>query len=126
MDAATLALHQPETAPFRAAAAEGRFVLPHCRACDRAHWYPRAICPLCGSAEVEWRAASGNGTIYSVSVMRRADPPYALAWVTLAEGPTMLTTLVDCDIDMATIGQAVRVVVRAGADGVAVPLVTPA
>ena len=31
--------------------------------------------------------------------MRRAAEPYAIAYVTLAEGPTMMTNIVDCDLD---------------------------
>ena len=31
--------------------------------------------------------------------MRRAPVPYAIAYVTLAEGPTMMTNIVDCDLD---------------------------
>ena len=76
-----------ETQPFWNAARERRFVVPTCTACGKAHWYPRAICPFCGSDKIEWRAASGRGTIYSYSVMRRAKEPYAIAYVTLAEGP---------------------------------------
>ena len=54
--------------------------------------------------------------------MRRAKEPYAIAYVTLAEGPTMLTNIVDCDLDELRIGQAVAVVFKherrrpAGAD----------
>ena len=51
--------------------------------------------------------ASGNGTIYTFSVMRRAKEPYAIAYVTLAEGPTMMTNIVDCDFDALRIGQPV-------------------
>lgn len=116
----------PESLPFWEAAAKGRFLLPHCQACRRAHWYPRAICPLCGSSDVEWREASGRGTVYSVSVVRRAKPPYALAYVTLDEGPTMMTNIVDCDLDAVAIGQKVKVLFRDRSDGVAVPLFTPA
>ena len=46
----------------------------------------------------DWNVpASGKGKIYSFSVMERANPPYAAAYITLAEGPTMLTNIVDCD-----------------------------
>ena len=31
--------------------------------------------------------------------MRRAPVPYAMAYVTLAEGPRMVTNIVDCDFD---------------------------
>ena len=57
------------------------------------------ICPFCFSDKTEWQQASGNGTIYTYSVMRRAPIPYAIAYVTLAEGPTMMTNIVDCDLD---------------------------
>ena len=63
------------------------------------------IChPLCGSDATEWQPVSGPGTIYSYSVMRRAEVPYAIAYVTLNEGVTMMTNLVDCDFDRLRIG----------------------
>ena len=69
------------------------------RACGKAHWYPRAICPFCASERSNGATASGRGTIYTFSVMRRVKEPYVIAHVTLAEGPTMLTNIVDCDFD---------------------------
>src|SRR5215472_6430412 len=62
----------PETKPFWDAAAQGRLLIKRCTACDEPHWYPRAICPFCGSERTEWMEASGHGTIYSYSVFRRA------------------------------------------------------
>src|SRR6266404_6219829 len=88
----------PETKPFWNAAAQGRLLIKRCTACDEPHWYPRAICPFC-SERTEWMEASGHGTIYSYSVFRRTPIPYAIAYVTLAEGPTMMTNIVDCDLD---------------------------
>ncbi len=98
----------PETQGFWDAAAQGRFLVRKCSTCGKAHWYPRNICPFCSSSDTKWVEASGRGTIYSFSVMRRAPEPYAIAYVTLAEGPTMLTNLVDCDFDSLAIGQEVR------------------
>src|SRR5205807_10131048 len=60
-----------------------------CTACGAVHYYPRTTCPVCFSDKTELQQASGNGTIYTYSVMRRAPIPYAIAYVTLAEGPTM-------------------------------------
>jgi uncharacterized OB-fold protein len=58
--------------------------------------------------------------------MRRAPVPYALAYVTLDEGVTMMTNIVDCDLDAIRIGQSVRVVFKATEDGPPVPMFTPA
>ena len=116
----------PETKPFWEAAAEGRLLLKRCRSCGDVHYYPRAYCPFCGSGETEWQPASGGGTIYSYSVMRRAEVPYAIAYVTLDEGVTMMTNLVDCDLDAIRIGQRVRLVFKPTEGGPPVPAFTPA
>ena len=110
-----------DTKPFWEAAAQGRFLIKRCLACEQAHWYPRALCPFCFSERTEWQPATGGGVIYSYSVMRRATPPYVVAFVTLDEGPTMLTNIVACDPDSLVIGQKVRVVFRS-TDG---PLLVP-
>ena len=115
-----------ETLPFWQAAREGRFLVPFCAACGKAHWYPRAICPFCASEKIEWRQGSGRGTIYTFSVMRRVSEPYAIAHVTLAEGPTMLTNIVDCDLDRLRIGQAVALVFKESENGQPVPMFAPA
>ncbi|MGH6991087.1 MAG: Zn-ribbon domain-containing OB-fold protein, partial [Stellaceae bacterium] len=80
-----------ETKPFWDAAANGQLLVKKCLACGEVHYYPRTICPFCHSDRTEWLAASGQGTIYSYSVMRRAAEPYAIAYVALEEGATVLT-----------------------------------
>jgi uncharacterized protein len=74
---------------------------------------------------VQLRDASGRGTIYTFSVMRRAKEPYAIAYVTLAEGPTMMTNIVDCDFDKLSIGQAVSVIFKDTESGPPVPMFRP-
>lgn len=106
----------PESDAFYQAAAEGRFLIRRCTACGRPHWYPRSLCPFCFCA-TEWEQASGAGTIYSFSPMRRAAPPYTIAYVTLAEGPVMMTNLVDCHIDKVRIGQSVRLLFKPSENG---------
>jgi uncharacterized OB-fold protein len=70
--------------------------------------------------------ASGRGVVYSYSVMRRVPVPYALAYVTLDEGVTMMTNIVDCDLDAIRIGQRVRLVFKPTDGGPPVPMFTPA
>ena len=119
-------LPAPEDAEFFAAARDGRFLIKGCKDCGKSHWYPRTLCPYCFSANTAWQPASGRGTIYSCSPMRRVDPPYTVAYVSLAEGPTMMSNLVDCDPDQLAIGQAVKLVFKPSEDGTPVPCFTPA
>jgi uncharacterized OB-fold protein len=116
----------PETKAFWDGASRGALLVKRCRACGQAHYYPRALCPFCFSDATEWQPAAGSGTIYSYSVMRRAEIPYAIAYVTLDEGVTMLTNIVDCDLDALRIGQRVQVVFKPTEGGPPVPMFTPA
>lgn len=111
--------------PYWAAARDGRLLLKRCQDCGKLHYYPRAHCPFCLSDRCEWVEASGAGTIYSWSVERRAQPPYAIAFVTLAEGPTLLTNIVDCDLDGLAIGQPVTLRFEER-DGAPTPVFRPA
>lgn len=113
----------PETEPHWAAAAEGRLVLPRCRACEAAIWYPRELCPACGSTDVEWVEASGRGFVYTSTVVHRGEgayrdaTPYVLAYVELAEGPRVLTNVVGVPPGEVHIGQEVEVVFEHSDDG---------
>ena len=114
----------PDNEAFVTAAKEGRLVLRWCDDCGQTHWYPRAVCPHCWSSRTHWKPASGRGTVYSYSTMHRVDPPYTLAYVTLAEGPTMLTHLVGPG--PYRIGMPVQVRFQASDDGTPVPVFAPA
>ena len=95
-------------------------------ACGEIHYYPRSICPFCFSDDTVWIEASGKGIIYSYSVIRRAEVPYVIAYVTLQEGPTMMTNIIDCDIDSVRIDMAVTVSFVDTGEGTALPMFTPA
>ena len=115
-----------ENEPFWNATAQGKLLVKRCTACGEAHHYPRTICPFCFSDKTEWTDASGRGTIYSYSVMRRAAVPYAIAFVTLAEGATIMANIVDCDLDAVSIGMEVRLIFRDSAEGEPYPVFRPA
>jgi len=106
----------PETKPFWDGTKAGKLVLPRCPRCSFVIWYPRQFCPQCGQTPVEWFDASGLGTVYSFTVVRRGEgayrdtPQYTLAIVELQEGPRVLTNIVDCDPSGLQIGQAVKAV----------------
>jgi uncharacterized protein len=91
----------PETQPYWDGAASGELRIQRCRDCGRAYFYPRAVCPHCGSTNVEWFAASGSATLHSYIINERAtsgyDPPFVIAIVELEEGPRMLTNIIDVE-----------------------------
>ncbi|PIB06216.1 MULTISPECIES: Zn-ribbon domain-containing OB-fold protein [Streptomyces] len=110
------------TRPYWDAAAKGLLLLRHCAACDRAHHYPREFCPHCWSEDVRWRPASGRATLYTWSVVHRNDlppfgeqVPYVAAVVDLAEGPRMMTEVVQYEEGALRIGMELQVAFRAGA-----------
>jgi uncharacterized OB-fold protein len=115
----------PETQQFWDAAAHGKLMIKKCTACGEPHFYPRNNCPFCFSDKTVWQEASGQGTIYTYSVMRRAPIPYAIGYVTLAEGPTMMTNIVDCDLNAIRVGQAVTLVFKPTEGGPPVPCFAP-
>jgi uncharacterized protein len=125
----------PEIKQFWDATAEGRLLLPHCAECQTVIWYPRPFCPACASTNVEWIEASGRGTVYSFTVNRRGQADlsaykeagvYVLAYVELAEGPRMMTNIVECDPDTVKIGQAVELVFHDTGQGTALARFRPA
>ena len=118
-------LAHPGTREFWAAAAQGRLLLPACEDCGRTHWYPRAVCPLCGASRLRWTEAAGRGRVHAFSPARRADPPYVLAYVTLDEGPTLMTNLVGAPPEAFRIGQRVEVVFRSSDEGRMMPFFAP-
>jgi|SRR5690606_13615931 uncharacterized OB-fold protein len=86
-----------------------KLLLKSCLDCGKAHFFPRPMCPLCHSDRLEWITASGHGRIYSFSATVSASSPYVFAMVTLEEGPTMITNIVDASPEELAIGQDVEV-----------------
>ena len=99
----------PENLPFWEAARSHKLVLPMCGDCDRCHWYPRTICPLCGSPNISWTPSPGTGTVHSFSIQRRSAAKIVLAYVQLDEGPVLMTNIVYCAFEEVVIGMKVQV-----------------
>jgi uncharacterized OB-fold protein len=79
---------------FFDAAAQGKFLIKHCPACDRYLAPALDACDLCHSEAIEWREASGRATLYSFVVVHQAPHPgfadavpYTVIVVELEEGP---------------------------------------
>jgi uncharacterized OB-fold protein len=73
------------------------------------------MCPVCWSPNRKWREASGEGTVHSFSIVRRASSPafaprtpYVVALIDLAEGPRMPTALIGDEALSVAIGDPVK------------------
>ena len=90
----------PETKHFWDGTRDGELRLQRCDDCTRPYFPPRPFCPVCGSRHVSVFKASGRAKLHSYVIHHRKvpgfTPPYAIAVVELAEGPRMMTNIVDC------------------------------
>jgi len=124
------------TAPFWAAAHEGRLVAPVCPACDGGRMPPPSHCPRCGAAEPPaWVTTSGRARVHSYTVAHQAfhpaladHVPYVLAVVALEDRPDvrLATNLVDVSPDAVAIDDLVEVVFDRVDDETTIPRFRPA
>ena len=119
--------------PFWDATREERFLVPYSVTTGQPFWYPREVAVDSLGDGVEWREASGRGTVYAVSVQHKAGPgrdpaegPYAVALVDLPEGVRIMTNVVGCPPDDVAVGMDVTVAWRELSDGRKLPLFRPA
>ena len=105
---------------FDAFLAAGEFHIQHCGACGKYVFYPRLVCDGCGHPELEWRRASGRGTVYAASIVnRRADKggAYNVVLVDLEEGPRMMSCVQGIANDEVRSGMAVTARIDAAPAG---------
>ncbi len=122
----------PATAPYWTGASQRQLVMPQCEACEAFHFYPRTLCPHCGSQAIRWSPVSGFGSIYSMTVVHRAPSPafeglvpYVVGLVALDEGPHLMSNIVNCEPADVHIGQKVLATFLELSDGVALPVFEP-
>ena len=123
----------PETQPYWDGAAAGELRIQRCVDCGEPYFYPRPLCPSCGSGNVEWFTTSGDATLYSYVINHRPAPgfedeaPYAIAVVQLAEGPRMMTNLVGVPAtpEALLLDMPLRVTFQQRGD-ISLPVFTPA
>jgi uncharacterized OB-fold protein len=93
-------------AQFKAYLAEGRFMIQRSRSTGGHVFYPRVAVPGSGETDLEWVPASGDGTIYSITVNRTREGSYNVALVDLAEGPRLMSRIEG--VEAAQIGTRVK------------------
>lgn len=97
-------LDEPDTRAFWEATRRREFRYQKCDRCGTVVWHPRQHCTGCLDDRLSWQTASGEGTIYTFSVVRqsyhpffRSLVPYAVAWIDLDDGPRILSNIIGTD-----------------------------
>jgi uncharacterized OB-fold protein len=124
----------PETQPYWDACKRHELMIQRCLDCGKHYFYPRPYCPHCLSANTEWTKASGKGTLLTYVINHRPAPgfendaPYVIAIVKLAEGPHMMSNVVEVDAKPENLqpGMDLEVVFDDRIEQVSVPLFRPA
>ncbi|MFT3800170.1 MAG: Zn-ribbon domain-containing OB-fold protein [Burkholderiaceae bacterium] len=118
----------PDSAPYWQGAREERLLIRQCQDCKAFHFMPRFLCPQCWSQNLCWVQATGNATVHSFTIIRRAPlesftsrVPYVVALLDLEEGVRMMSNIVGDDALDTRIGDRVTVCFEDRGDGARIP-----
>lgn len=98
-------------ARYQAALNEGRFIIQRCNDCKRHVFYPRVVCPHCGSDSLAWVEPKGTGVVYSTTTVRRKPEvggDYDVSLIDLDEGVRMMSRVEGIAPTEVKIGMRVR------------------
>ena len=127
-------LKEMDTSDYWKATKDHELTYQQCDHCEQVVFYPRSHCTGCMEGTLQIKKASGNGTIYTFSIIRQSYHPffrnlvpYAVAWVDLDEGPRILANITGIDDPTKDISIDQRVsVVWEDHEDLSVPLFKPA
>ena len=113
-----------ETAPavtYRRYLENGKLAYQRCADCSAVVFYPRTLCPMCGSGTLEWRESEGRGTVYATTAVHsRNRDPRNVVLVDLDEGFRMMSRVEGVPAEEVEIGERVRFEARQVDEPVAV------
>ncbi len=94
---------------------KGKLGYQRCGGCSAAVFYPRVLCPVCGSGALEWLESAGRGTVYATTAVHsRNRDPRNVVLVDLDEGFRMMSRVEGVPAEEVEIGTRVRFEVRQG------------
>jgi uncharacterized OB-fold protein len=103
-----------------------------CTDCGKLRWPPAFLCPHCLDKKSQWVEMTGKGRVYTFAVYHTAfhpgfkeEVPYVVAVVELAEGPRMMSNIVDCDPKDVFCGMPVEVTWRDSGNQLSIPVFCP-
>jgi len=110
--------------------ADGRLLLQRCSTCGSHQFYPKPLCVVCGSLELEWVEAPKEGRVYTYTIINRVignskefekELPYAVGSVELNVGVRVYARLLAKNPSSIKIGCRVVLEPRRLTDKVGLP-----
>ncbi len=98
-------------AAHQAALDQGRFLVQHCTSCLKYVYFPRELCPHCGSSSLDFVEPGGLGHVHSVTTVRRkadAGGDLNVALIELDEGVRLMSRVEQIAPATVQIGQRVQ------------------
>jgi len=119
------------TAVFWDACRRAELLFQRCGRCGAADFPPTEFCRRCQAREHRWERSSGQGILYSWTVVHRPvtpafATPYAPAIVTLDEGYQMITNIINARPSELRADLPLRVTFVGVSDGLVLPYFQPA
>ena len=100
---------QPPLKAYEDALDNGQIIYQTCGDCRHVAFYPRLVCPECGSANIEYRPSAGKGEVYTRTVVHsRGRDPYNVVLIDMDEGFRIMSTVEDVPNDDVQIGMRVE------------------
>ncbi len=114
-----LPVPDPLTKPYWDSVKAHAMQMQKCAGCGKFVFYPRAVCPHCGSRDLRWTPVSGRGKVYGFTISQQkgmpnfgSEVPYTIAVVELEEGVRMMTNLIGIEPDPEKIKVGMDVVIH--------------
>ena len=105
------------TKPFWEATKRHELLMPRCKNHNGFFFYPRDLCPVCLSPDIEWAKVTGKGRVYAYTVVYQPndplfaeDAPYPYAVIQLDEGARMISNVIEIDPEKVEIDMRVEAV----------------
>jgi uncharacterized protein len=116
--------------PYWEGCARGELLFQRCGDCGTIALRPATVCGHCLGRSLSWARSSGQGTLYSWTVVWRPQRPsftvpYAPAIVALDEGFRMVSAVVGCEPDELTADMPVAVEFHPASDDIFLPYFRP-
>jgi uncharacterized OB-fold protein len=107
---------------------KGELAYQVCKDNNKAFFYPRAIAPETGSANIEWRVSKGLGTVYTTTaIYYKGEAPLNVAMIDMDEGYRLMSRVEGIDAVDVKIGMRVKFKVHPGDEkNLPYPVFTPA